>query len=133
MAYSIQRKQRISEVLELRDETGAVIHTLKIELDIEKVAPRLYKAKKALAGMQAKYAQAPSDEALEAYGKAVVELIAALFGAENAQTVIEFYNERYLEMLTDLFPFITEVIYPRFNDLEAKKIAQFKGMRNKMK
>lgn len=131
MAYSIQRKQKIQEVLELKDETGALVHTLHINLDVDEVAPRLYRAKKELAERQQSLSAAPSDDAMEQYGRAIITLFEAIFGADNTEKIAAFYDSKYTEMLLDMFPFITEVVYPRLNDLEAQKVAQLKGMRKK--
>ena len=42
----------------------------------------------------------------------------AVFGEQDAQTIIDFYNGRYTEMVREVFPFIAEVV------MKVRKMAQ---------
>lgn len=49
---------------------------------------------------------------LEAVGRAVFELMAAVFGDDNAADMVKFYENDYMTMLNDLAPVLLDEIYP---------------------
>ena len=65
MAYQVQRKSRIKETLELLDETGAVVESLDVDLNVDQIAGRVNKAYEVLGAAQtALQKNARSDEAM---------------------------------------------------------------------
>ena len=61
--------------------------------------------------------------AIEERGKCVVDMFVLLFGQQATEKILAFYEDNYVEMLTDIFPFIQEVIIPKLN-MVAKEIKQ---------
>ena len=53
-----------------------------------------------------------TDEMLETYGKAIVEFIRLIFGDENTQKLIKYFDNRYIDMLLQTMPFIYDVVVP---------------------
>lgn len=125
MAYQVQRKSRIKETLELLDETGAVVETLDVDLNVDQIAGRVNKAYEVLGAAQtALQKNARSDEALEAYGKAVLAVFDVIFGVDGTKKLIAFYENNFNEMLLDVFPFINDEIMPKIKAASADRREQ---------
>ena len=133
MAYQIQRKGRVRETLDLLDENGKVAHTLTVDVDVDQIAGRFNRARKALSELQNAYKQNPnSDEAYTAFGNAIVELFSAVFGEKQTETIVDFYDGKYTEMLVDVIPFVGEVIAPKIREeSEARKNQMLKASKMK--
>lgn len=58
-------------------------------------------------------------DSMEILGRAMVDLIEAVFGEENSKILLEFYEGKYLEMSREVLPFISNVVMPRL--LEIRK------------
>ena len=56
---------------------------------------------------------------LQGLGEAVIHLMEAVFGEDNAKLILDFYGGRYLEMCREVVPFITRVVLP-----QVRKMAQ---------
>ena len=120
MAYQAKRKKIFEEEFQLVEEDGAVVHTLKVSLDADSMVKKL--SEKHIALMQAlKNVQnvKESEEGLEVLGNTVVDILEAVFGKEDTNTILEFYDNKYIEMCQEVMPFITDVVIP-----EVRKIAQ---------
>lgn len=123
MAYQAKRNKHYIEQLELVDETGSVVHTLNVDLDPDEVAENLSKKYVELLRIrgEAKDIDVTSPESLtEAYtklGDAVMAMIEAVFGSENTNIIYEFYGSRYHQILTEVMPFITEIVVPKVREL----------------
>ena len=125
MAYQVQRKSRIKETLELLDETGAVVESLDVDLNVDQLAGRVNKAYEVLGAAQtALQKNARSDEALEAYGKAVLAVFDVIFGEDGTKKLISFYDGNFNEMLLDVFPFINDEIMPKIRAASADRREQ---------
>ena len=125
MAYQVQRKSRIKETLELLDETGAVVESLDVDLNVDQIAGRVNKAYEVLGAAQtALQKNAKSDEALEAYGKAVLAVFDVIFGEDGTKKLISFYDGNFNEMLLDVFPFINDEIMPKIRAASADRREQ---------
>lgn len=125
MAYQVQRKSRIKETLELLDETGAVVESLDVDLNVDQIAGRVNKAYEVLGAAQtALQKNARSDEALEAYGKAVLAVFDVIFGEDGTKKLISFYDGNFNEMLLDVFPFINDEIMPKIRAASADRREQ---------
>lgn len=123
MAYQAKRKALYTEDFELTEEDGTVVHTLHVALDPDSMAKKLsvkqmdlVAAMNEMKGMNT--AEAP-EQALEKLGLAVTDVMEAVFGADGAAIIIEFYQERYIEMCQEVIPFITGVVIPK-----VRKMAQ---------
>ena len=120
MAYQAKRKKIFEEEFQLVEEDGAVVHTLKVSLDADSMVKKL--SEKQVALMQAlKNVQnvKESEDGLEVLGNTVVDILEAVFGKEDTNTILEFYDNKYIEMCQEVMPFITDVVIP-----EVRKIAQ---------
>ena len=126
MAYKAKRSKLLKEDFELVDENDKVVHTLHVSLDADDMTVRIgrkYTAlTKALAETTEAQRKAESAEDavknIETLGRAVADLPEAVFGPEGTQTIISFYEGRYIEMSREVLPFVSQCIIPRLVDLK---------------
>lgn len=120
MAYQAQRHKRVHEELELLDDKGNVIHTLHVDLDADAMAKQLsekhlalVQAQRNMVATQQNVKDGDTDKALEVIGKTLIDLFEAVFGKDNTRIIIDFYDNRYIEMCQEVLPFVIQVVIPR--------------------
>ena len=121
MAYQARRKKQFVEDFELVNEDGTVAHTLHVSLDADNMVGKLNRKyaelTKTLAETTEIKRQTESGEVdadcFERLGAAVVNLFEAVFGREDTATIVQFYDNRYIEMCREVTPFITQVVIPQ--------------------
>lgn len=133
MAYQVKRGRAVYEILELLDENDHVAHSLQICVDVDAVAKdanrKILALNQAQADMRAVQKEKDSgqeadlEKAQEALGRAVIALYETLMGKENTETILEFYQGRFLEMNMEITPFVLQVLVPRVRDA-AKELQQ---------
>lgn len=119
MAYQAKRKKLYTEDFELTEEDGRVIHTLHVSLDPDSMAVKLSEKHAALVRALQDINQMKEENTgtLETIGNAVTDILEAVFGQEDAETIIDFYQERYIEMCKEVIPFVTDVVVPQVRSL----------------
>lgn len=141
MAYQARRNKRYEEDFELVDENGVVQHTLHVSLDADDMVAKInrkYTALvRALADVQEIKREEASNEqledAVEKLGRAEMDMFEAVFGAEGAKTVQQFYTDRYIEMAKEVIPFITGVVIPRLAEIKTENKKALLGQYNRVK
>lgn len=123
MAYQIKKSGRITEDLELLGSDGTVEITLHIDINTDRIAGGFRKAEIDLLNAQRNIKKGESTEALENYGIAVIELFKLIFGEENANAMIEYFDGQYTDMLLQVMPFINDEIKPRIAEAVAAQKA----------
>lgn len=126
MSYQAKRSKLLKEDFELVDENGKVVHTLHVSLDADDMTIRIGRKYTALTRALAETteAQRKAENAedtvknIETLGRAVADLLEAVFGPDDTQTIISFYDGRYIEMSREVLPFISQCIIPRLVDLK---------------
>lgn len=120
MAYQAQRHKRVQEVLELLDDKGNVNHTIHVDLDADVMAKQLsekhialVKAQRDMTAVQQDVKEGNMDKAFEAIGNTLLDLFEAVFGKEDTKIIVDFYENRYIEMCQEVLPFVIQVIIPR--------------------
>lgn len=125
MAYTVTRKNRIKEQLQLCHADGTVALVCDVDLNVDVIANRVSKAYETLAMAQNTLQESPRDaRAMEAYGNAVIAVFDIIFGEENTQKIVEFYENNWSEMLLGLFPFINNEIMPKIQEASDERKAQ---------
>ena len=125
MAYTVTRKNRIKEQLQLCHADGTVALVCDVDLNVDVIANRVSKAYETLAIAQNTLQNSPHDaRAMEAYGNAVIAVFDVIFGEENTQKIVGFYENNWSEMLLDLFPFINNEIMPKIQEASDARKAQ---------
>lgn len=123
--YTVTRKNRIKEQLQLCHADGTVALTADVDLNVDAIAGRVSKAYEALAMAQNTLQKSPNDpNAAEAYGRAVLAVFEVIFGEENARNIVAFYENNWTEMLLDLFPFINNEIMPKIREASEERKMQ---------
>jgi hypothetical protein len=113
--YELKRSKVIRESLKLGRET------IKVEMNVDLMAKTFGVAyKKFLATNQnaqlAAFTESgDTEKMLEACGNAVIGVFEIVFGKENAEKIFAYYEDNYLEMATQVMPFINDVIVPQVN------------------
>lgn len=122
MAYQAKRQKRFREEFELVDESGDVKHTLYVDLDTDDIIPKINRKYTDLTRMLAEINETKrkeitsteeADQKYELLGNAVVNMLEAVFGKENTEVILEFYENRYIELVKEVLPFITKCVIPR--------------------
>ena len=126
--YKIQRN-RILEDLEIEDN-GKVL-ALKVDLNVDTILHQYNQAqyKIAQASQDAKKAANDNDlaSAEEAMGNAILGLFEVVFGEDQTRQIIDFYGEnKTLEMLGDIAPFISDVVAPKIMDAQQRLADRYK-------
>lgn len=125
MAYQAKRKAAYTQDFELVDENGNVAHRLSVALDPGSVIEKLNQKYIALVRAQRETSSVETNiqegslngneefgRAYETLGRASVDLIEAVFGSEDTKIILDFYNGRYVDMISEVAPFITTVVIP---------------------
>ena len=129
--YQVTRKSKINETLQLCNSDGTVAETIVVDINVDQIGSRVNKAYELLGIAQNTLKKDPHDPKLaEEFGNAVLALFQAIFGAENAEKIVVFYEGNETEMLLDLFPFINDVIMPKVRDASAARKEQLKAAAN---
>lgn len=126
MAYQAKRTKKFIEDFQLVEENGNVYKTLHIQLDADDMLAKINRKYTALCKaltetteMKRKSQSAEElDDCIETLGNAVIQLFEAVFGEEDAKTIVEFYDNRYIEMCHEVVPFIRNVVIPRINKIK---------------
>ena len=130
MAYQAKKHKRFLEDFELVNESGEVEKTLHVSLDADDMAVKINRKYTALTRalietteMQRK-AESNEDmeDCFEKLGKAVVDLFDAVFGPENTKVIVEFYENRYIEMVKEISPFINQIVIPRCMEIRKENM-----------
>lgn len=120
MAYQVSRHKRVQEELELTDENGKVIHSLKIDLDADALAKQISEKYVSLIQAQRNLAlvkQEDSSKQLEAIGNSIIDLFETVFGRGNTEIIIKFYENKYIEMCQEVLPFVINEIIPKVRQI----------------
>lgn len=127
MAYRIVRNH-IVEQLEIED--NGKTHTLNVELNVDQILSGYNRAQYSIAAAQKAAVLAKNGEdmekAEEMMGEAVLNLFEVVFGEEQTKEILRIYNNRTIEMLSDIAPFITEVIQPRIAEAQQRIADRYK-------
>ncbi len=126
----IQRTRNFTDVLELED--GDKTLSIEVEINFDRVCRSYREAEVALAHAQKCASETPTDpETLETYGVAIAAVFAVLFGEENTMRILQFYEDDYVSMLGDIWPYITGVLLPAMQQAREKKLQDMKAARKK--
>lgn len=123
MSYQVKRSAKVVEDLELLSADGTVSEVIHVRLDADAVAGRVSKDYTDLLKLQSRLNSLGETEdkakLLEEIGKAVVTLFRTIFGEEDTEKIIAFYEKDFIDMCRTIMPFITDVVIP-----EVRKEAQ---------
>lgn len=136
MAFKLQRAKRLVEDIELCDERGNAVKAIQVDLDIETMAIQINKAKNEIVRIEQMLKNDTDPKSVdfsqavvlwEEYGKAFIVMLRLVFGDENAQIVLDHYDNRLGELVTEITPFLQQVVLPAVEQGQrerAKRLAQ---------
>lgn len=126
--FELKRSEKIVEQIKLGDEIiGVNLDAGAIQARFTKGYNELLRAQSALNGATSDTLEAVSDK-LEQYGNAVVGVLQVIFGEENTQKILAFYENNYSEMFMQIYPFISEVIIPKISEASKRKAEELKAL-----
>lgn len=139
MAYQAKRSQKYIEEFELVNENGEISYHMEVKLDaselIKNIHGKYLNLVKALEKVQKYNTETSTHEeaadAIETLGQVMADMLQVVFGKENAKTIISFYEGRYVEMAQEVFPFFTEVVLPRCDEIIKAQREQIKSKYNR--
>lgn len=120
MAYQIKKSDKITEALELLDSNNNAALTVHVDIEIGRIAKEYRQLQIELMEAQNMISQG-SEQAFEAFGNAVIKLFRCLFGDENTQKILEYFENDYTEMAVQCMSFISDVIQPAIEKYSRSK------------
>jgi hypothetical protein len=70
------------------------------------------------------------EKAQEAMGNAIFGLFDVVFGHDQTEKIIDLYDNKPLEMLADITPFITDVVAPRVQEAQQRIEDRYKQVKH---
>lgn len=123
MAYKVQRAKKIIEELELVDESGVITERIQVQLDADDMVRKVSEKYLDLIHIQKEISTMTQDQekALPMLQDAVMSLFEAIFGVDNTQKILAFYDGNYIEMIRQVLPFIADVVIPNMRKLSQQR------------
>ena len=115
----IRSKTRFSDTLTI--SSGAKSMTLLVDVDMQTLAASMRKAKEVLAQAQLSAMQSPTEENMAAMGQAIRQLVVCVFGDEQAEACMSFYEGQPEAMLEDIMPYVLRKIAPMAARFSARR------------
>lgn len=127
--YTVQRKSAIKEDLEIQNAKGNVELTLHVNLFVDNVLSQYNRLRRMLGEAQYELSKDPtSEKTLSTYGATIVALFELIFGAEGVQKLLDYYDNRYTELLEDIAPFVVDVIQPQIDSAMKARASKYKEL-----
>ncbi|MGN1020342.1 MAG: hypothetical protein ACI4O7_08190 [Aristaeellaceae bacterium] len=120
--HRIKSKSRFSDTVTLT--SGANTLTLQVDLDLTHAAQQMRKAKEVLAEAQSAVLEHQTDETIGVYGMALRGVIAVVFGEEQTDSLLAFYEGRPDSMIEDILPYVLDRVAPMMARASRKRARQ---------
>ena len=128
----IQKSKAFSDSLVLSDGDKEI--QIDVKLDLYAAASKYRRCQVAIIDAKKKAEENPRDTGnLEAYGKAIYALLELLFGRENTEKMIGFYEDNWAKLLVDITPYIVDTIYPALEEERKRQFSNAKKARRSMR
>ena len=128
--YQIKRT-RIVEQLEIDDNGTKTV--LDVDISADTILRDYNNAQYAIAQAQLAAQKAKSEKdakaAEQALGDAILSLFKLIFGQAQLDRILQIYDDKPLEMLSDIAPFIAEVITPRIQEAQQRIQESYKRVK----
>lgn len=127
--YKAKRKQTIEDELVIENSKGEEALRLPVKLHVDDVLAQYNRLRMILGEAQHNAQEDPTDEkAVTMLGCAIIALFKLIFGEDGGQKLVDYYEERYTEMLADVAPFVTEVINPQMQAAMMERAKRFRKL-----
>ena len=125
--YQVKRN-RIVEQLEIDDNGKKTV--FDVDINVDGVMREYNQAQYAIAQAQISAQKAKDEkdlkEAEQAMGEAILALFKVVFGEKQLEQILKIYDNRPLEMLGDIAPFIADVVAPKIQDAQQRIQERYK-------
>lgn len=116
--YEFKRSKKINEQIKIGEEV------LTVSLAVDDIAKEFNVRYNAVIRAEQEVEKYKNDTdntdqfqtVLDAYSNAIINLIQLVFGDENTEKILTFYEDNYIEMMYEVIPFITNVVVPKMKD-----------------
>ena len=128
--YVIKQKKHFTEDVAFENNEGKRID-LHVDLDLDAAAQRYWKQYETLAITKERLAADPSNaEKQELFGRAVMSLMAFIFGEDQARQALDFYKGRESELFVDVLPFLCDVVFPKLREASKERVKAVSARRS---
>ena len=110
--YEIKKSKNLVEDLKISDDDKELI--IHVDINLDKIARKFSVLQAEFAITKAEVDENPDN-------------LNMLFGESETERMMKFYEDKYIDLITDVFPFITSVIIPKLREASERKAA---NMRN---
>lgn len=127
--YTIQKTQTFTDTISFQGgveaENGLTIHfQLKATAEL---ATQYRAIRLRLLSLQKQIQTDPGNtETMSEIGKCIVQTFSLLFGEQNTEAIVRFYENDLEQMLLDVFPYIQNVIVPEIEKTVKTRKQQFR-------
>ena len=109
--YQLKKLKSFEDDIDLLDESGNVVKTIHLSLDLETIALRYTAALRRLE--MAENAAIPYDTPTTSmYGACVIEFLQVIFG-DDTGAILAHYKGRYIDLIEQVLPYIYKRIGQR--------------------
>lgn len=127
MAYQLKKTSLFEDDLDLLDESGNVVKTIHLSLDLETIMGRYTKALGRM--LQAGDAVDPhSTTSMSMYGACVIEFLQVIFG-DDTGAILAHYKGRYIDLIEQVLPYIYKHIGQQIHDITQGRLEAMKEAR----
>lgn len=125
--YKIKRSH-IVEQLEIDDNGTKTV--LEVDISADAILREYNQAQYAIARAQQAAQKAKDDKdmqaAEEAMGEAILGLFKVVFGTKQTEQILQIYDNKPMEMLGDIAPFIADVVAPKVQEAQQRIQERYK-------
>ena len=125
--YNIKRSH-IVEQLEIDDNGTKTV--LEVDISADAILREYNQAQYAIAQAQQAAQKAKDDKdmqaAEEAMGNAILGLFKVVFGTKQTEQILQIYDNKPMEMLGDIAPFIADVVAPKVQEAQQRIQERYK-------
>ena len=134
--YTIKKAAHIVDELKIEDENGGKdleiyvnIYVDDILADFEEKRAAIGKAQSDLRALKASKETDPSQigVVLNSLNDATYALFELIFGKEQTEQLVSYYNNRVLSMLGDFLPYFSDVIMPEIKKAQTDLADKYKS------
>lgn len=126
--YVIQKSQAFTDTITFQTNGEAEDLTVPIKLNVtSELIPQYRAVQLRMLELQKQNQTDPGNEAaINGIGECIVQTMTLLFGEENAEAIIRFYENDLEQMLLDVFPYIRDVIVPQIEKIAKERKQQYR-------
>lgn len=118
MAYQIKKtEQRIRETLQI-DDNGTLVD-IPVDIHVDDVIRDYVRVTEQLKNIG-------TDP--EKLGAAVIEMMQLMFGTAGAEKLLYLYQNRYMDMIGDVYPFVKDVVEPQLVKAMKEKTERYTSL-----